>query len=342
MKLPIRFFVIIVGALLSIFSCVEPFDPKLKSDVKRLVIEAHLTTKLDFQYVYLTYDAAYNSDASVFKDYVASAKVSLKDNLGNEFDFYDDPAQNNYIKTPAGYNYRSVNKIQLVVGRTYQLFVETFDKKKYASTPEKVTPVPKIEKVSAVFNEIIPPAYLKTERGEYKISINVKDAPNEKNYYKWDWFHVKKIDWCREFTIGSAAGTTSYVQPCCGNCYEKVVCTNCLELGNDRLIDGNSFDRFITKIPFDNTTNYYLVVNQYSINENAYKFWNTVKEQSKSSGGLFDPTPKSIKGNFSNIKDATEDVLGYFTVSDIHEEIIVIDRNRASPKPFYTELYQPP
>ncbi len=337
-----RFFTIMVVSLLSVIACVEPFDPKLKSDARRLVIESQLTTKLDFQYVYLTYDAPYNSDVSVFRDYVADAKVTLRDNLGNEFAFFDDPNQTNFIKVPAGYNYRSVNKIQLVVGRSYQLFVETFDKKKYESTPEKVVGVPKIEKVNVEFREITPPAYLTTERGEYKVTVNVKDTPGEKNFYKWDWYNVKKIDWCREYTVGNAAGTISYVQPCCQECYEKTVCTNCLELENDRLVDGNSFNRYITKVPFDFTSNYYLVINQYSISEKAYKFWNTVKEQSKSSGGLFDPTPKSIKGNFRNINNADEEVLGYFTVSDLHEETVIIDRSRTSPKPFITELYQPP
>ncbi len=339
--LPSRFLIILLS-FLSVIACVEPFDPALKSDAQRLVIESQLTTKLDFQYVYLTYDAPYNSDVSVFKDYVADAKVTLKDNLGNEFTFFDDPAQTNIVKVARGYNYRSVNKIQLVVGRTYQLFVETFDKKKYESTPEKVTAVPKIEKVTSEFVEIKPPAFLKSERGEYKVSVNVKDSPSEKNYYKWDWYSIKKIDWCREYTVGNAAGTLSYVQPCCETCYEKTVCTNCLELANDRLIDGNSFNRLITKVPYDDNSNYYLVINQYSISENAYKFWNTVKEQSKNSGGLFDPTPKSIKGNFRNINNANEEVLGYFTVSDVHEEVIIIDRNRSSPKPFFIERYESP
>ncbi len=342
MKWQYKFLLVFFFINLCLFACVEPFDPKLNSDVRRLVIESQLTTKLDYQYVYLTYDAPYNSDVSVFKDYVADAKVVLKDNLGNEFAFFDDPTQNNTIKTPAGYNYRSVNKIQLVLGRTYQLFVETFDKKKYESLPEKVIAVPKIEKVSVVFNEIIPPAYLKTERGEFRVSVNVKDIPGEKNYYKWDWYNVKKINWCREYTVGNAAGTLSYVQPCCQDCYEKVICTNCIELENDKLIDGNSFNRNLTKIPFDNTSNYYLVINQYSLNENAYKFWNTVKEQSKTSGGLFDPTPKSIRGNFKNTNNSAEEVLGYFTVSDVHEEIVIIERNLSSPKPFFTEFYQPP
>lgn len=323
---------------LCLVACVEPFDPKLKSDVRRLVIESQLTTKLDYQYVYLTYDAPYTSDASVFEDYVSGAKVTLRDNLGNEFAFFDDTYQDNAIRATVGYNYRSVEKIQLVVGRSYQLFVETFDKKTYSSTIEKVLPVPKIEKVITEFFEIIPPAFLKTERGGYNVSINVKDIPGEKNFYKWDWYNVQQIEWCGE----ARSGSSSIVFPCCGNCYEKYFCKNCLELGSDRLIDGNIFNRFLTKIPYDANSNYYLVINQYSLSENAYKFWNTVKEQSKASGGLFDPTPKSIRGNFSNVANSNEEVLGYFTVSDIHEEIVIIDRNRTSPKPFESQKYLPP
>ncbi len=325
------FFLLPLTVFFCAIACVDPFDPKLQSEAKRLVIEAQLTTKLDFQYVYLTYDAPYNSDVSVFRDFVADAKVTLRDNLGNEFAFFDDPNQSNFIKLlTTGYNYRSVNKIQLVVGRTYQLFVETADKKKYESTPEKVIGVPKIEKVSNVFREIKPAAYLTTERGEFKVSITVKDIPNQKNYYRWDWYQIKKLDYC-------GIGRSAFII-CCEVCYEKRPCINCLELGNDNLIDGNSFSRFMTNVPYDANSNYYLVINQYSLTENAYKFWNTVREQSKSSGGLFDPTPKSIIGNFKNVSNANEEVLGYFTVSDIHEEITIIDRNLASPKPFFTEV----
>jgi DegV family protein with EDD domain len=159
---------------------------------------------------------------------------------------------------------------------------------------------------------------------KFKVSVNVKDRAKENNYYKWDWYNVKQINWCREYTIGSAAGTLSYVDPCCETCYQISPCIDCIELAQDKLIDGNVFNKPITTIPFDDNTNYYLVVNQYSISENAYKFWNAVKEQSKNSGGLFDAIPKSIKGNFKNAKDPKEEVLGYFTVSDVHEEIIII------------------
>ncbi len=333
------FKIIIYLFIAGFLSCINEYDPKLDSSDRRLVIESHLTTKLAFHYVYLTFDAPYNSDASIFKDYVGDAKVMIKDNLGNEYPFLDDPVQNNYIKTSRGYNYRSVNKFKAEIGRSYQLFIETFDKKTYVSAPEKVIQVPKVENVKIDFTEIKPSSYL---RGQFKVSVNVKDRAKESNYYKWDWYNVKKIDWCREYSIGNAAGTTSYVDPCCETCYEITPCVDCIEISNDKLIDGNVFNKALTSVPYDNSSNYYLVVNQYSISENAYKFWNTVKEQSKNSGGLFDAIPKSIKGNIKNSKDSKEEVLGYFTVSDLHEEIIIIDRNLSSPKPIIVELYLPP
>jgi hypothetical protein len=331
-----RNIIIICILFLGLWSCISEFDPKLNTSERRLVVESQLTTKLDFQYVYLTFDAPYNSDASIFKDYVGDAKVSIKDNLGNEFLFFDDPSQNNYIKTNRGYNYRSVNKFKAEVGRTYQLFVETFDKKKYQSAPEKVFPVPKIENVKVDFKEILPIGYAS---GLFKVSVNVKDTPNTPNYYKWDWYSVKKLDWCREYAIGTGAGTTPYVDPCCGDCYEKDFCIDCNEIANDKLIDGNVFNKPLLTVPYDSSNNYYLVINQYSISENAFKFWNTVREQSKNSGGLFDAIPKSIKGNIRNINDSKEEVLGYFTVSDLHEEIVIVNRNRSSPKPVIPRIY---
>lgn len=338
MKLGIKI-LFYLAFITSLFACIDEFDPKLDNNKRRLVIEAKLTTKLDHHYVYLTYDAPYNSDASIFKDYVADAKVKIVDDKGTEYQFVDDPLQSNAIKTSFGYNYKSAIKFKAEVGRSYQLFVETFDKKTYVSTIEKVIPVPPVISPKVDFKEITPAAYIK---GRFNVSVNVKDQANEKNYYKWDWYHVKKLDWCREYSIGTAAGTTPYVDPCCETCFEIVPCTDCIELASDYLIDGNIFNKAITSVPFDDNTNYYLVVNQYSISENAYKFWNAVKEQSKNSGGLFDATPQSIKGNIKNSKDAAEEVLGYFTVSDLHEEIIVVDRNLTSPKPFIIEKYLPP
>jgi Domain of unknown function (DUF4249) len=325
--------------ILGLVACVEVYDPKLTSNKLRLVVESQLSTKFDYQYVYLTYDAPYNSDATNFKNLVNRAKVKVTDDQGKVFEFYDEIEPNNQIKTREGYNYRSIEKFQALLGRKYRLSVEVLDGRKYESSFEGLVPVSKIEKVNAEFRELPASSPLK---GHFFVYIDAQDSPTEKNFYKWDTYHVRQINYCREWYIYGQAGdvTQSFVDKCCEPCYEKVRVDDDYQLANDRLIDGNKITRkYVATVPFDNTSPYYLVIRQYSLTENAYKFWNAVKEQSKNSGGLFDATPKSIKGNIKNINDAGEEVLGIFYVSDVYEHAVNIDRNRANPKPKIIERY---
>ncbi len=320
-------------------SCVTEFDPKLDSSQRRLVVEAQLTTKLGFQYVYLSYDAPYNATSSIFENDVVGARVIVKDDLGKEFLFVDDPVQNNFIKTKQGYNYRSANRFQVEVGRSYQLIIETSDNKIYESSVEKVTPVAGVESVDIDFRVIQRSSIL---NGMYTVSVNVKDEAGVANFYKWDYHHVRLLDFCREYTIPAAMRGPTLLDPCCQPCYEIVPCVDCLELGNDRLIDGNKFNKSIAEVPYDNFTDYYLQINQYSLSENAYKFWSAIRDQTKNSGGLFDVVPQSVKSNIQNRSDKNEEVIGYFTVSDLHEEVVVVNRNRLTPKPFIVEKYKSP
>ena len=320
-------------------ACVDLYDPKLSSDKLRLVVEAQLTTKNEFQYVYLTYDAPYNSEGNNFKNLVVRAKVKIIDDEGKIFEFYDEIEPNNQIKTREGYNYRSVNKFKAVLGRKYKLVVEILDGRKYESSFESPVPVSKIDNVTTTFRELPPPSKIK---GQFMVYIDAQDTPSEKNFYKWDTYQIRQINYCREWFIYGQGGdlTQSFVDKCCEPCFEKVYLEDQYELGNDRLINGNKINKqYVATVPFDNTTPYYMVINQYSLTEDAYKFWNAVKEQAKNSGGLFDATPKSIRGNIKNISDASEEVLGIFYVSDVHEYQINIDRNLTNPKPITVEPY---
>jgi Domain of unknown function (DUF4249) len=315
------------------FSCVDLYDPGLKSTQQRLVVEAHLTTRTEFQYVFLTFDSGYNGDETNFKFLVKRAKVAITDDKGKKYEFIDEIAQSNQIKTPEGYNYRSANKFKAELGRSYMLTVETLEGKKYESTMESVLAVPSISKTYTEFQTTIPPAKV---AGNFNVFIDTKDPAETKNYYMWRSYGVQQINYCREWYIYGAGGapTEAYVDKCCEPCYEKVVCEECFELGNDKLNNGNNIvKQFITNVPFLETKPYYLVINQYSLNEAAYKYLNALKQQSKNSGGLFDATPQSLQGNIKSKTDEKEEVLGYFTVSDVNDQITYINRNISNPKP---------
>ncbi len=320
-------------------ACVDLYDPGLKSTQQRLVVESHLTTRLEYQYVYLTYDAGYNGDETNFKFLVKRAKVSITDDKGKVYEFIDEISQSNQIKTAEGYNYKSAVKFNAEVGRSYKLNIETLDGKKFESSLETVLAVPKISKTYTEFKQTIAPAKI---AGNFNVFIDTKDPAETKNYYMWRSYNVQQINYCREWYIYGSGGdvTQAFIDKCCQPCYEKKVCEDCFELGNDKLVNGNTIQKqYVAQVPYLYDTPYYLVINQYSLNEAAYRYWNALKQQSKNSGGLFDATPQSLQGNIKNKTNENDEVLGYFTVSDVHDQITYIDRKISGPKPFPYEEY---
>ncbi len=60
---------------------------------------------------------------------------------------------------------------------------------------------------------------------------------------------------------------------------------------------------------------YSLLVNQYSLSDAAYVYWNKVKINALDQGGLYENQPFKIAGNLHNVTDPTREVLGFFGAS---------------------------
>lgn len=324
-----------------LIGCIDRYDPKLTSDKQKLVVEAQITTQLEFQYVFLTFDAGYNSEENLFKFLVKRAKVNIVDDNGKIYEFEDEKLAANSIKSIDGYNYKSINKFKLEVGRSYRLNIETVEGTKYQSEFETVVPVPPVSKTTLEYKELAPP-FKNDLKAQWNVYVDVQDPVGVKNFYKWETLHYKQLEYCREWYIYGSGGsvTQAFIDKCCTPCYEYEKCEECFELANDVFVDGNKLIRqYVATVPYNNTTPYFLQVNQYSLTEKAYKFWLAVQQQSKNSGGLFDATPKSIKGNIKNINNPEEEVLGYFSVVDVFPHRINVNRNITGTKPVIKPEY---
>ncbi|HSF54308.1 MAG TPA: DUF4249 domain-containing protein [Algoriphagus sp.] len=90
------------------------------------------------------------------------------------------------------------------------------------------------------------------------------------------------------------------------------------------LINGDLLNRpgakstqIVTKRLVDQSflSRHYFNVHQLSISKEAYEYWRRVGELVNNTGSVFDTPPAPIKGNFHNINDPEEVVLGYFEVA---------------------------
>jgi hypothetical protein len=328
-------FTLFTGFLSLIFcaSCVDLFDPNLTNDRERLVVDGRVTTEFDFQWIYLTYDAGYNSSETNFSNLVKNAKVWVTDDKGNRFDFIDDTNPKGNVLTGFGFDYRSKDRFQAVVGRTYQLFIQTQNGKNYTSKPEKIRAIPPIEKVYTEFRELSGSNL--SPRGEFLIYTDLKDSPTTGEFYQWETIHQEQIVFCRYWVLRGNFEPQYFRDKCCGDCWESSICQECKQFASDKLINGKEIrKKYLGKAPYTDTKPYYLMIKQYSISEETFKFWNAVQAQAQNSGGLFDTTPESVRGNISNTNDTNEEVLGIFSACDVAERIVYIDRNITGIKPF--------
>jgi hypothetical protein len=69
---------------------------------------------------------------------------------------------------------------------------------------------------------------------------------------------------------------------------------------------------------------YSILVNQYSLNESEYNFWERVQNISQNVGNLYDISPMAIPSNITCCDDPEERVLGYFSVSAVTQKRLFI------------------
>jgi len=72
---------------------------------------------------------------------------------------------------------------------------------------------------------------------------------------------------------------------------------------------------------------YSIFVNQYSLSQDEYNYWEKVQNIYMNVGGLYDVTPMTIASNIHCINDPDEIIMGYFSVSAVSQKRIFIDES---------------
>jgi len=69
---------------------------------------------------------------------------------------------------------------------------------------------------------------------------------------------------------------------------------------------------------------YSLLVRQYSLSDEAYKYWDKIRINTNEQGGLYAKQPLAIKGNLKNLTFPDQQVLGFFGASEVKSKRIFI------------------
>ncbi len=317
-----RLLLVTLVFLSTLFSCIDPYDPKLVGSERYLVFEGVLTDAPGPYRFSLSQSAGYNSEESVFDQRVTGARISVTDDKGI-IAVFTDAGRGNYL-SPGGFRGQP--------GRRYSLLV-SYQNQTYRSGPETMQAVPAIDSVYWAYRSRTTAG---DTPGSFAVFVDLTDPANAENYYQWDWVHYEQPEFCVLFRPDQ----TIYAKRCCSSCWNISRSAGQVLLASDRLINGNRLiGQQIARAPFDDISPYYLAIGQQSLSRGAYQYWQTVQALTGNVGSVFDATPATLTGNIGNDKAGGSPMLGYFQVSARKQRIVYVSRFVASSQPFAKTVY---
>jgi len=283
--------VMILSLLLSI-GCIEPFKFRGVDADNDLVIDGYITNVAKRHYITVTRTQGFSNFANIK---VSGCSVSILH--GGEVEHLVEVDNGIYSTNPFFKAEEGVN---------YSLEVITPTDERIISKPVKL--VDGETMVSLDYS----PRTTKTVRfrdGElvdsYFVDFSVElPILGDQKYYKWNFtpFYIFRANLARD-----TPREWCYVRDYEPRCVALFADDNRYTKGTNKVIP-------IGSIPysFKLEHEYRLMVEQLVIDEEAFKFWESVRRQAQNVGSVFDPLPSTPKGNLESVSNPEDNILGYF------------------------------
>ena len=169
------------------------------------------------------------------------------------------------------------------------------------------------------------------------IHVSTKNSDDESRYYMWsyeeDWEFTATYDLIALGTLGRLRYNkntynqlTTYVNPYY-RCWKHDE-SQSIHIYTTKDLNENAVkDVEILRIPIDDSRISYIysiLVKQYSLSEEAYSYYASLKKFSEESSGLFTPMPYEVKGNIKCTSNPNTKAKGYVLASNIKTKRIFI------------------
>ena len=281
------------------FSCRKPYNPTLiSSNQSYLVVDGVINSGTDSTIIYLS--RTVKLDSKSFRN-PENATVKIESDRNDVYSLQE--------VVPG--KFAAVN-LNLPTDRKYRMHIFTTGKEYVSDFVEnKITPA--IDSVYA----------LPLTTG-VQFSVSTHDNTNKTRYYRWDYTE----SW--SYQIGDKSSTLLYQN---GNivsrspdssvnlCYKFPQHNSSVFLANSE----NLTRDVISKAPLGYvdgstgkiTNTYELLVSQYALTSDAYKYWIMLKKITEGLGTITDPQPSQSVTNIHCITNPAEPVIGYVSVSTI-------------------------
>ncbi len=302
---PCRFqSLIIITLLLITFGCIQKFTPETGEDKDLIVVEGLITDQPGQNLIKLSTSQPLGLKSVVMP--LTGCQVTLSDDAGSII-YLNESVAGTYLTDPSFHG---------IIGRSYVLHIRTDETRhnlSYESAPVLLRPVPPIDSVyyeKHVFERTA--EGFSTEEG-CDIYLDTYDPSNLCKFYRWEFTETWQFQ-LPYYVPNKICWTTSVSK--------NILVKSTSSLSEDKIVKqhvstiDNTSDRLAVK--------YSILVNQYSLNEDEFTYWNKLSQVVEQVGSLYDITPALIPSNIRCIEKPEENVLGYFSVSSVKSKRIFI------------------
>jgi hypothetical protein len=303
--------ILLPALFLMALSCVEPYaPPEISGNPDFLVVDGFLNATSSSCSVRLTRAVAISSDAGfaeVVEDPSNPIEVWLEDEQGSQL-----------ALSRISVGLYEGSSLPIDINRKYRLVVDVPPSEKYASDFVAVRITPAIDDI-----------FFEATEEEVKIFLNTSDASGSSNHYRWTWDETWEYTtpYYSMYKIVNGKDEPRPESEQIYRCYrtdasQKIMVASSTELNSDaiRNFEIQQVARSSQKLQY----RYSLNVKQMALTEEAYTYWYNLYKTTENVGGLFDPMPGEVRGNFQSVKSSSSKAIGFFSASTVEEKRIFI------------------
>jgi len=206
------------------------------------------------------------------------------------------------------------------IARQYRLDIKTTDGKIYQSdfVPMKVT-----GPIDTIYYQTN--GYLNVQ-----FFLNAHDPTNNTRYYRWDYQEVWQYNsWYEAFydyTNGQIVNINdaNFLNNTSYYCYRHDYSNQIFVGSSANLSQDVITKQLLSSVPDTSqkiSEIYALVVHQYALTEDGFKYYQNLKANTENLGSIFDPQPSTTMGNIHCITSPTDVVIGFVSVSTVSQKV---------------------
>lgn len=313
--MPVNKLHILLIFLLSCVSCIVPYEPEIKDAQEVLVISGSVTDKPGFHYVSVSLSAPYNEPELIP---VPGCIVSVEDENGDLRVYHEQiPGVYEVILGPEF----------LGVGKSYALSVLTPSGEEYRSDYDTLLACPPID---SLYYEIQSQGTADPDVMHYGLQFYSDMVGDTDVARSFMWKLHETWEYTSPYKAGAIYDEDGWrvidgtpIHRCYMNLRVKELFTASTRSLAENRINKNALNYVSNQSP-RLSYQYSLLVEQQSLTNDAFVYWDQMRSSSSEGGGLYETQPSSTIGNIYNIRKPEEKVLGCFYATQIREKRITV------------------